>query len=206
MDPSTTTWPFPLARSFGSSARCTRSTPRTFESYIHRPCSPPPFSPGRGRRRPPHAEELRVVPPPPLLDVGLLDGVEPERAARAVHDDVHPLQLPLEGGDGGVLGDVEPQRAPADLARQLLAPLDPPRRRHGLESFGGQRPDCRGPDPAAGPRDEGDPVAHGAHPLAFRPAPILVPCPSTSGRPAGGRTRRHCRPTTGRPCWSASAC
>src|SRR5206468_1986877 len=44
IEPSTTTCPFPLARSFGRSAWCTRRTPSTFASYIVRHRSTSAFS------------------------------------------------------------------------------------------------------------------------------------------------------------------
>ena len=160
-----------------------------------------PVAAGPHRRQqrlvhPEHAEDVGVVHPPPLVDVGGLDRVEPEGAARAVHDDVDPVERRGQRRDGRVVGDVERQRPAADLGGQLLAALHPAGCGDGLEAGGRERPHGGRADPAARARDQGHPPvvrrSHGAHRTTAAGRVACRPCGSTSAPATAGPTRRRC--------------
>ena len=107
-------------------------------------------------RHPHHAHHVRLEHAAPVLLVGLGHRLQAERAAGVVDQHRELGEGLRQIGDRGGISDVQAHRSAADLARHLLAALEPPGRGHDVEAGGGQRSDGRGADSAAGARDQRD--------------------------------------------------
>ena len=128
----------------------------------------------RGQQRfghPRDAEHVDVVHPLPVVEVGRTDGAEPAGAARVVDEDPALRDRGGEGIDGGLVGDVERDRAAADLRGEGLEPVGTPGGGDDLEALGGEPSGGGGPDPAACAGDDGDGACHGVLPSDRWPTP-----------------------------------
>ena len=128
-----------------------------------------------GLGHPHHAHHVRLVHLPPVLLVGLGDRLQPECAAGVVdhHGDLREALGELR--DRVRVGDVEPQRAAADLAGHLLAALDAPGRGDDLEACGGERAHRRLADAAAGAGHQRHPASSRSSIRSYRGATARVP-------------------------------
>ena len=99
---------------------------------------------------------------PPVLDGGVLDGLEAVGAAGVVDEDVEPgPHLVGEPRDVGRVGHVAGHRPAADLRRQGLDPVGPAGRADHGEPRGGQQAGGGLADAAAGAGDDGGPGVRG---------------------------------------------
>ena len=114
------------------------------------------------------AEHVRLEHLAPLLLVRLGDGLEAQRAARRVDDDVDLGQRFGERGDRRGIRHVELDRIAADLGGELAAALDAARGGDRVEAGAGQSANRRRADAARSARDERDPARARSIPASQR--------------------------------------